>query len=129
MSLAAARTRAAVNRDGRILALELEIAEDFGAYCFYPANYMARVAAMRIALVKNERAIEWTGGCQCGVGVGECPGVGEGDGEVPGLGLGDALGFGVGEGFGVGGGMILKVGIGTETPPVAGVWPPVGTMT
>jgi carbon-monoxide dehydrogenase large subunit len=41
-----ARTRAAVNRDGRILALELEIAEDFGAYCFYPANYLARVVAM-----------------------------------------------------------------------------------
>jgi aerobic carbon-monoxide dehydrogenase large subunit len=41
-----ARTRAAVSRDGRILALELEIAEDFGAYCFYPANYLARVVAM-----------------------------------------------------------------------------------
>jgi carbon-monoxide dehydrogenase large subunit len=41
-----ARTRVAVNRDGRILALELEIAEDFGAYCFYPANYLARVVAM-----------------------------------------------------------------------------------
>lgn len=41
-----ARTRAAVNRDGRILALELDIAEDFGAYCFYPANYLARVVAM-----------------------------------------------------------------------------------
>lgn len=41
-----ARTRAAVDRDGRILALELEIAEDFGAYCFYPANYLARVVAM-----------------------------------------------------------------------------------
>jgi carbon-monoxide dehydrogenase large subunit len=41
-----ARTRAAVDRDGRIRALELEIAEDFGAYCFYPANYLARVVAM-----------------------------------------------------------------------------------
>jgi aerobic carbon-monoxide dehydrogenase large subunit len=41
-----ARTRAAVDRDGRILALELEIVEDFGAYCFYPANYIARVVAM-----------------------------------------------------------------------------------
>jgi carbon-monoxide dehydrogenase large subunit len=40
------RTRAAVDRDGRILALELEIIEDFGAYCFYPANYIARVVAM-----------------------------------------------------------------------------------
>jgi aerobic carbon-monoxide dehydrogenase large subunit len=41
-----ARTRTAVDRDGRILALELEIVEDFGAYCFYPANYIARVVAM-----------------------------------------------------------------------------------
>jgi carbon-monoxide dehydrogenase large subunit len=41
-----ARTRAAVDKDGRILALELEIVEDFGAYCFYPANYLARVVAM-----------------------------------------------------------------------------------
>jgi carbon-monoxide dehydrogenase large subunit len=41
-----ARTRVAVDRDGRILALDLEIVEDFGAYCFYPANYMARVVAM-----------------------------------------------------------------------------------
>ena len=40
------RTRAAVDAEGRILALELEIAEDFGAYCFYPANYLARVVAM-----------------------------------------------------------------------------------
>jgi carbon-monoxide dehydrogenase large subunit len=41
-----ARTRAAVDSDGRILALELEIVEDFGAYCFFPANYLARVVAM-----------------------------------------------------------------------------------
>jgi aerobic carbon-monoxide dehydrogenase large subunit len=41
-----ARTRAAVDAKGRILALELEILEDFGAYCFYPANYLARVVAM-----------------------------------------------------------------------------------
>ena len=40
------RTRAAVDGEGRILALELEILEDFGAYCFYPANYLARVVAM-----------------------------------------------------------------------------------
>lgn len=39
-------TRAAVEADGRITALELRIVEDFGAYCFYPANYMARVVAM-----------------------------------------------------------------------------------
>lgn len=40
------RTRAAVTQEGRLLALELEIVEDFGAYCFYPANYLARVVAM-----------------------------------------------------------------------------------
>jgi carbon-monoxide dehydrogenase large subunit len=40
------RTRASVDGAGRILALELEIREDFGAYCFYPANYLARVVAM-----------------------------------------------------------------------------------
>lgn len=40
------RTRAAVTREGRLLGLELEILEDFGAYCFYPANYLARVVAM-----------------------------------------------------------------------------------
>jgi aerobic carbon-monoxide dehydrogenase large subunit len=41
-----ARTRAAVDPDGRILALELQITEDFGGYCFYPANYVARVVAL-----------------------------------------------------------------------------------
>ena len=41
-----AHTRAAVTADGRITALELSITEDFGAYCFFPANYMARVVAM-----------------------------------------------------------------------------------
>jgi aerobic carbon-monoxide dehydrogenase large subunit len=40
------RTRAAVDRHGRVLALELEILEDFGAYSFYPGNYLARVVAM-----------------------------------------------------------------------------------
>ncbi len=40
------RVRAGVDREGRILALELSIEEDFGAYCFYPANYLARVVAM-----------------------------------------------------------------------------------
>jgi carbon-monoxide dehydrogenase large subunit len=39
------RTRAGVDAHGRLLALELSIAEDFGAYCFYPANYIARVVA------------------------------------------------------------------------------------
>jgi carbon-monoxide dehydrogenase large subunit len=41
-----ARTRTAVDSQGRILGLELEMVEDFGAYCFYPANYLARVVAM-----------------------------------------------------------------------------------
>ncbi|HEX8011673.1 MAG TPA: molybdopterin cofactor-binding domain-containing protein, partial [Casimicrobiaceae bacterium] len=40
------RTRAAVTGEGRLLGLELELIEDFGAYCFYPANYIARVVAM-----------------------------------------------------------------------------------
>jgi len=40
------RTRAAVTKGGQLLGLELEILEDFGAYCFYPANYLARVVAM-----------------------------------------------------------------------------------
>ncbi len=40
------RTRAAVDADGRLLGLELDIVEDFGAYSFYPGNYLARVVAM-----------------------------------------------------------------------------------
>ena len=40
------RVRAGVDAQGRILALDLAIEEDFGAYCFYPANYLARVVAM-----------------------------------------------------------------------------------
>ncbi|HEY0845135.1 MAG TPA: xanthine dehydrogenase family protein molybdopterin-binding subunit [Noviherbaspirillum sp.] len=40
------RTRAAVSADGRLLGLELDILEDFGAYSFYPGNYLARVVAM-----------------------------------------------------------------------------------
>ncbi len=40
------RVRAGVDREGRIVALELALEEDFGAYCFYPANYLARVVAM-----------------------------------------------------------------------------------
>lgn len=38
-------TRAGVDANGRITALEMRILEDFGAYCFYPANYIARVVA------------------------------------------------------------------------------------
>lgn len=40
------RTRAAVDAKGKLLGLTLEIVEDFGGYCFYPANYLARVIAM-----------------------------------------------------------------------------------
>jgi aerobic carbon-monoxide dehydrogenase large subunit len=40
------RTRAAVDEHGVLQALELEMREDFGAYCFFPANYLARVVAM-----------------------------------------------------------------------------------
>src|SRR5207237_9698819 len=40
------RTRAAVTKEGKLLGLELEILEDFGAYCFYPANYLARVVPL-----------------------------------------------------------------------------------
>ena len=40
------RTRASVDADGRLRSLELEIVEDFGAYSFYPGNYLARVVAM-----------------------------------------------------------------------------------
>ncbi|GGD47685.1 xanthine dehydrogenase family protein molybdopterin-binding subunit [Sinisalibacter lacisalsi] len=40
------RTRASVDEKGRILGLELELTEDFGSYCFFPANYMARVIAL-----------------------------------------------------------------------------------
>jgi aerobic carbon-monoxide dehydrogenase large subunit len=42
------RTRVAVDAQGRILALDLQIVEDFGAYSFYPGNYLARVVAMII---------------------------------------------------------------------------------
>ncbi|MGB3072419.1 MAG: xanthine dehydrogenase family protein molybdopterin-binding subunit [Ottowia sp.] len=40
------RTRVGVDAEGRVLALELEMLEDFGAYSFYPGNYLARVVAM-----------------------------------------------------------------------------------
>ena len=39
-------TRAAVASDGRILGLTCTIDADFGAWSFFPANYMARVIAM-----------------------------------------------------------------------------------
>jgi carbon-monoxide dehydrogenase large subunit len=40
--------RLAVEHDGTILGVEASILADFGAYCFYPANYMARVIGMMI---------------------------------------------------------------------------------
>ncbi|MGB9369326.1 MAG: xanthine dehydrogenase family protein, partial [Xanthobacteraceae bacterium] len=42
------RTQAAVDAEGRLLALKAHVLADFGAYCFFPANYMARVVAMII---------------------------------------------------------------------------------
>jgi carbon-monoxide dehydrogenase large subunit len=40
------KTKVAVRKDGRILALQAELFTDFGAYSFFPANYMIRVVAM-----------------------------------------------------------------------------------
>jgi carbon-monoxide dehydrogenase large subunit len=40
------KTRAAVTKEGEILALEAEITSDFGAYSYFPGNYMARVIGM-----------------------------------------------------------------------------------
>jgi carbon-monoxide dehydrogenase large subunit len=39
-------TRAAVDADGRLLALHCAMSADFGAWSFFPANYMARVVAL-----------------------------------------------------------------------------------
>jgi carbon-monoxide dehydrogenase large subunit len=43
-----AHMRAAADPDGRITALSLEIVEDFGAYCFYPANYLLRMTVLSL---------------------------------------------------------------------------------
>ncbi len=40
--------RAAVKADGTILGLDVQILTDFGAYAYFPANYMARVVGMMI---------------------------------------------------------------------------------
>src|SRR5437667_3011431 len=40
--------RAAVTVDGTILGLDVKILADFGAYAYFPANYMARVVGMMI---------------------------------------------------------------------------------
>ena len=39
-------TRVSVDPHGKILGLDFQILEDFGAYSFYPGNYLARVVAM-----------------------------------------------------------------------------------
>ena len=38
--------RAAVTAQGDMLALQFHIQQDFGAWCFFPANYMARMMAL-----------------------------------------------------------------------------------
>ncbi len=38
--------RAAVTAQGDLLALQFHIEQDFGAWCFFPANYMARMMAL-----------------------------------------------------------------------------------
>jgi carbon-monoxide dehydrogenase large subunit len=40
--------RAAVKSDGVILGLDVQILTDFGAYAYFPANYMARVIGMMV---------------------------------------------------------------------------------
>jgi len=40
------KTIVSVDSQGKILGLDFEILEDFGAYSFYPGNYLARVVAM-----------------------------------------------------------------------------------
>jgi carbon-monoxide dehydrogenase large subunit len=40
--------RAAVAADGALLGLDVEILTDFGAYAYFPANYMARVIGMMV---------------------------------------------------------------------------------
>lgn len=43
-----AKLRAACDADGRIAALAVDIVEDFGAYCFYPANYLLRMTVLSL---------------------------------------------------------------------------------
>jgi carbon-monoxide dehydrogenase large subunit len=40
--------RAAIRSDGRLLAVEAHLLADVGAYCWFPADYMARVVGMMI---------------------------------------------------------------------------------
>ncbi len=43
-----ADVRAACDGDGRITALSVNIVEDFGGYCFYPANYLLRMTVLAL---------------------------------------------------------------------------------
>lgn len=69
---ATCRTRASVDAEGRILGLELDIREDFGAYSFFPGNYISRVIALiltgpyRISDYAYEITVALTN--KCGVG-------------------------------------------------------------
>src|SRR4030095_11301744 len=40
--------RAGVKADGAIVGLDVQILTDFGAYAYFPANYMARVVGMMV---------------------------------------------------------------------------------
>src|SRR5262249_28678179 len=40
--------RAGVTSDGTVLGLDVQILTDFGAYAYFPANYMARVVGMMV---------------------------------------------------------------------------------
>jgi carbon-monoxide dehydrogenase large subunit len=54
-----AEIEAAVTSDGRILALRARLLSDFGAYSFFPANYMLRVVAMMLPNVYRIAAYEY----------------------------------------------------------------------
>jgi carbon-monoxide dehydrogenase large subunit len=41
-------SRAAVNSEGRVTALAIAVVEDFGAYCFFPANYLSRMMVLSL---------------------------------------------------------------------------------
>jgi carbon-monoxide dehydrogenase large subunit len=51
--------RAAVKTDGTILGLDVRILADFGAYAYFPANYMARVVGMMIPGAYRLRAYRY----------------------------------------------------------------------
>ena len=64
--------RAAVTADGAILGLDVELDQDFGAWCFFPANYMARMITLnlpgpyRIAELGTEVRVWLTNKCPSG---------------------------------------------------------------